>query len=117
MGGEYSGIEGHGSPEVGPRLTGLQVETIPPTDPDAAFDAARAGEPMIVGTSVELAEGDTGPGDWRSQHGYWVDGVSTNDSGEEVIVLRNPHGPDTPTVELTREEYEKYTSSAEVHHD
>lgn len=117
MGGEYSGIEGHGSPEVGPRLTGLQVETIPPTDPAAAFDAARAGEPMIVGTSVELAEGDTGPGDWRSQHGYWVDGVSTNDSGEEVIVLRNPHGPDTPTVELTREEYEKYTSSAEVHHD
>ena len=117
MGGGYSEIQGHGSPEVGPRLTGLQVETIPPTDPDAAFEAARAGEPMVVGTSVELAEGDTGPGDWRSHHGYWVDGVSTNDSGEEVIVLRNPHGPDTPTVELTREEYEKYTSSAEVHHD
>ena len=117
MGGDYSGIEGHGSPEVGPRLTGLDVETIPPTDADAAFDAARRGEPMVVGTSVKLAENDTGPGDWRGGHGYWVDGVSTDDSGEEVIVLRNPHGPDTPTVELTREQYEKYTSSAEVHHD
>ena len=72
---------------------------------------------MVVGTAVELSEGDTPPSGWLGGHGYWVDGVSTDDSGEEVIVLRNPHGPDTPTVELTREQYEKYTSSAEVHHD
>lgn len=117
MGGEYSAIEGHGSPEVGPRLTGQSVETVPPTDAEAAFDAARSGEPVIVGTAVPIPDGATPPDGWVGGHGFWVDGVGTNAAGEEVLVLRNPHGPESQTLELTREQYAQYTSSAEIHHD
>lgn len=43
--------------------------------------------------------------------------MTTNAQGEEVLVLRNPHGDHTPAVELTREQYAELTSSAENHHD
>lgn len=116
MGGSYSDIEGHGSSEVGPRLTGLDVETIPPTDADTTFDAARNGDRIVIGTAVP-PPGDEHPPGWVGGHGFWVEGVSTNAQGEEVLVCRNPWGAETETMELTREQYEQWTSSAEIHHD
>lgn len=115
MGGSYGDIEGHGSPEVGPRLTGLDVTTVPPSDADTTFDAARDGDKIIVGTAVPPPGTEHPPG-WVGGHGFWVEGVSTNDQGEEVLVCRNPWGPETETMELTREQYEQWTSSAEIHH-
>lgn len=117
MGGEYSGIEGHGSPEVGPRLTGREVETFPPSDPDPVFEAARSGEQIVVGTAIGENVPENVPTGWHNFHGYWVDGVRMNAQGEEVLVLRNPHGDHTVAVELTREQYAELTSSAEIHHD
>ena len=116
MGGSYSDIEGHGSSEVGPRLTGLDVETIPPTDADTTFDAARNGDRIVIGTAVP-PPGDEHPPGWVGGHGFWVEGVSTNAQGEEVLVCRNPWGAEAENMELTREQYEQWTSSAEIHHD
>lgn len=115
-GGAYTSIEGHGSPEVGPRLTGMDVTTIPPTDADATFDAAKNGEKIIIGTAVDPPSTQT-PAGWAGGHGYWVEGVARNAAGEEVLVCRNPWGPDTQPLLLTHEEYTQWTSSAEVHRD
>ena len=76
----------------------------------------RYGAPTYRGPGAP-PPGDEHPPGWVGGHGFWVEGVSTNAQGEEVLVCRNPWGAEAETMELTREQYEQWTSSAEIHHD
>ncbi|HEX7352201.1 hypothetical protein [Brachybacterium sp.] len=82
---------------------------------DVGFDSIRAdledGRSVVTSTPPGWLLGGAPDGDVVDGHVHIVEGLSTNEEGEEVVVLVNPWGTPQPpaskppVLELTQEEY------------
>lgn len=122
VGGDYGDLEAN--------FAGNGFEMITGDDGDihftGGFDDIRQdlddGDSIVTSTPPGWLLGGAPDGDVVDGHVYVVEGFSTNDEGDEVIVLVNPWGkPDgsrPPVIELTQDEYlANFVSRNNLPHD
>ncbi|MGP9744186.1 C2 family cysteine protease [Brachybacterium sp. AOP29-B2-41] len=124
VGGDYGDLEANFAGKGFDMITGdsgsLSI--------NAGFDSIRAdledGKSVVTSTPPGWLLGGAPDGDVVDGHVYIVEGLSTNQEGEEVIVLVNPWGTPQPpaskppVLELTQEEYAaNFVSRNTVAHD
>jgi hypothetical protein len=109
--GTYGALEWDYNEKAPPYVTGKDAESID-TDYGAVKEAFDKGHPIIVGTNSNK---DGVPANWTdaqkdayvTRHVYYVKEVK-----DGKIVLGNPWGPQSPTVTVTQEEFQKMFNDA-----
>lgn len=124
VGGDYGDLEANFAGKGFDMITGDSGSV----SIDASFDSVRAdledGKSVVTSTPPGWLLGGAPDGDVVDGHVYIVEGFSTNERGEEVVVLVNPWGTPQPpaskppVLELTQEEYAaNFVSRNTVGHD
>lgn len=111
MGGDYGDLEANFAGKGFDMITGDDGTLSISADFDAIREDLDNGSSVVTSTPPGWLFGGAPDGDVVDGHVYVVDGFSTNDEGEEVVVLVNPWGTPQPpaskppVIELTQEQY------------